>query len=132
MGKSRLLGVLMLGLALPTSLAAQATITGRVVSGSGAPLQSASVFIQGLNVAQNVLELVVGLHLAFGEAPKHKRIVAVGAVPQADFKGGIAHGSLVYLELKIRADKYRFRTVLQAHLQCWVYWNRKGAYSVIT
>jgi TonB-linked SusC/RagA family outer membrane protein len=50
MSKFRLLGVLALGLALPTSLAAQATITGRVTSGAGTPLQSVSVFIQGLNV----------------------------------------------------------------------------------
>ena len=50
MSKFRLLGVLALGLALPTSLAAQATITGKVTSGSGTPLQSVSVFIQGLNV----------------------------------------------------------------------------------
>ncbi|HEY0673613.1 MAG TPA: SusC/RagA family TonB-linked outer membrane protein [Longimicrobiales bacterium] len=50
MSKFRSLGVLLLGLALPTSLAAQATITGRVTSGSGTPLQSVSVFIQGLNV----------------------------------------------------------------------------------
>jgi TonB-linked SusC/RagA family outer membrane protein len=46
----RWIGVLLVGLALPTTLAAQATITGKVTSGSGAPLQSASVFIQGLNV----------------------------------------------------------------------------------
>ncbi|HEX6067024.1 MAG TPA: TonB-dependent receptor plug domain-containing protein, partial [Longimicrobiales bacterium] len=50
MSKFRSVGVLLLGLALPGTLAAQATITGRVLSGSGAPLQSVSVFIQGLNV----------------------------------------------------------------------------------
>lgn len=50
MSKFRWIGVFLIGLALPTSLAAQATITGKVTSGSGAPLQSASVFIQGLNV----------------------------------------------------------------------------------
>src|SRR5262245_12261712 len=50
MSKSRWIGVFLIGLALPGSLAAQATITGRVTSGSGAPLQSVSVFIQGLNV----------------------------------------------------------------------------------
>jgi TonB-linked SusC/RagA family outer membrane protein len=50
MRKFRWIGVLLVGLALPTTLAAQATITGRVTSGSGTPLQSASVFIQGLNV----------------------------------------------------------------------------------
>ena len=50
MRKFRWIGVLLVSLALPTLLAAQATITGKVTSGSGAPLQSASVFIQGLNV----------------------------------------------------------------------------------
>jgi TonB-linked SusC/RagA family outer membrane protein len=50
MSKFRWIGVFLIGLALPTTLAAQATITGKVTSGSGAPLQSASVFIQGLNV----------------------------------------------------------------------------------
>ncbi len=50
MSKFRSVGALLLGLALPGTLAAQATITGRVTSGSGAPLQSVSVFVQGLNV----------------------------------------------------------------------------------
>jgi TonB-linked SusC/RagA family outer membrane protein len=50
MSKFRWIGVLLIGLALPASLAAQATVTGRVTSGSGTPLQSASVFLQGLNV----------------------------------------------------------------------------------
>ena len=50
MSKFRLIAVLLSGLALPTTLAAQATVTGRVTSGSGQPLQSVSVFIQGLNV----------------------------------------------------------------------------------
>jgi TonB-linked SusC/RagA family outer membrane protein len=50
MSKFRLLGVLALGLFLPGTLAAQATITGKVTSGSGTPLQSVSVFVQGLNV----------------------------------------------------------------------------------
>jgi hypothetical protein len=50
MSKFRWIGVILIGLALPSVLAAQATLTGRVTSGSGTPLQSASVFIQGLNV----------------------------------------------------------------------------------
>jgi TonB-linked SusC/RagA family outer membrane protein len=50
MSKFRWIGVFLIGLALPASLAAQATISGKVTSGSGSPLQSASVFIQGLNV----------------------------------------------------------------------------------
>ena len=50
MSKFRWIGVFLIGLALPSVLAAQATLTGRVTSGSGTPLQSASVFIQGLNV----------------------------------------------------------------------------------
>ena len=50
MSKFRLAGVFLLGLFLPATLAAQATVTGRVTSGSGTPLQSVSVFVQGLNV----------------------------------------------------------------------------------
>lgn len=50
MSKFRWIGILLIGLALPASLAAQATVTGRVTSDGGAPLQSASVFLQGLNV----------------------------------------------------------------------------------
>ena len=50
MSKVRI-GVLLLGLALPaTAFAQQATITGKVTGPSGQPLQSVSVFIQGLNV----------------------------------------------------------------------------------
>ena len=51
MSKLRWIGVLLIGLALPAaSFAQQATLTGKVTSGAGQPLQSVSVFIQGLNV----------------------------------------------------------------------------------
>ncbi|HEX6559617.1 MAG TPA: SusC/RagA family TonB-linked outer membrane protein [Longimicrobiales bacterium] len=51
MSKLRWMGALWVLLALPAaSFAQQATLTGKVTSGSGQPLQSVSVFIQGLNV----------------------------------------------------------------------------------
>lgn len=50
MRKSRWLGALLIGLAVPGAVVAQATVSGRVTSGTGAPLQTVSVFIQGLNV----------------------------------------------------------------------------------
>jgi TonB-linked SusC/RagA family outer membrane protein len=50
MRRFRLLGILALGLGLPSSLAAQATLAGRVLSTSGTPLQSVNVFVQGLSV----------------------------------------------------------------------------------
>src|SRR5437870_1960214 len=51
MSKARFIGVLLLGLFLPvTAFAQQATLTGKVTSQAGQPLQSVSVFIQGLNV----------------------------------------------------------------------------------
>lgn len=51
MSKLRWIGALLVVLALPTLASAQqATVTGKVMTASGIPLQSVSVFVQGLNV----------------------------------------------------------------------------------
>src|SRR5207249_4839364 len=46
-------------------------------------------FVQSLDVAQDVLELVFRLNLAGREAPEHERVVRVGRMAEANLERGL-------------------------------------------